>query len=92
MVFKPQTLHNVPPQAELDDPADAVLEAEVAEALGRTGLLDASRVTVTVQGATVNLAGFVVSRSELDTAGEVAGRVEGVAAVDNRLLVQSAVA
>lgn len=90
MVFKPQTVHEVPPQAELDDPADATLEVDVAEALARAGMIDASRVTVTPRREMVTLDGFVGSRSEVDMAGEVAGRVEGVKGVDNRLLVQTA--
>lgn len=90
MIFKPQTFHEIPPQAEIDDPTDAVLEADVAEALGRAGLVDASRVSVTTKGAVVTLDGFVGSRVEVDTAGEVAGRVDGVERVDNRLRVQAA--
>ena len=55
MVFKPQTFHEIPPQVEIDDPTDAVLEADVAAALGRAGLVDASRVIVTTTGAVVTL-------------------------------------
>lgn len=90
MVFKPQTFHEKPPQAELDHPTDAILEAEVAEALGRAGLVDATRVFVTVQDTDVSLDGFVGSESELDAAAEIAGRVAGVKRVDNRLSVQAA--
>ena len=90
MIFKPQTFHETPPQAERDDPTDAMLEASVAEALGRAGLVDASRVSVITKGAIVILDGFVGSRPEIATAGEVAARVEGVRAIDNRLQVQAA--
>ena len=90
MVFKPQTFHESPPQSEMDNPTDAVVEASVAEALGRAGLVDASRVSVTMTGAVVTLDGFVGSRSEVETAGEVARRVEGVKAVNNRLGIQAA--
>lgn len=90
MVFKPQTFHEAPPQAELDDPTDAMLEANVAGALGRAGLVDASRVIVTMRDGVVILDGFVGSHSEVDTAREVAGRVDGVQRVDNRLQVQAA--
>lgn len=90
MVFKPQTFHEIPSQAEMDNPTDATLEADVAEALGRAGLVDASRVSVTTNGAIVTLDGFVGSRSEVETAGEVAGRVEGIKRVDNRLQIQAA--
>jgi osmotically-inducible protein OsmY len=92
MVFKPQTFHEMPPQAELDNPTSALVEANVAEALSRAGHLDASRVTVVVHSGAVTLEGFVSSRSEVDTAGEVAGRVAGVRRVDNRLLIQTALA
>lgn len=90
MVFKPQTFHETPPQAELDHPTDAMLEADVAEALGRAGLVDATRVFVTAHGAAVSLDGFVGSVSEIDAACEVAARVEGVKSVVNRLSVQAA--
>ena len=90
MVFKPQTFHEVPPQVEMDAPTDAKLEAAVAEALGRAGLLDATRVSVTTKGAIVTLDGFVGSRLEVETASEVAARIEGISGVDNRLQVQSA--
>ena len=92
MVFKPQTFHEIPPQAEMDNPTGALVEADVAEALGRAGTLDASRVSVIMRGNVVTLEGFVSTRSEVDTAGEVAGRVEGVRRVDNRLQIQTALA
>lgn len=92
MVFKPQTFHEIPPQAELDDPTAALVEADVAEALSRAGTLDASRVTVTMRDGVITLDGFVSTRSEVDTAGEAAGRVEGVSRIDNRLLIQTALA
>ena len=92
MVFKPQTFHEIPPQAEMDNPTRALVEADVADALGRAGTLDASRVTVIMHGDVVTLDGFVSTRSEIDTAGEVAGRVEGVRRVDNRLQIQTALA
>ena len=90
MVFKPQTFHEVPPQVEIDNPTDAVLEADVAEALGRAGLVDASRISVTVKGVAATLDGFVGSRTEIETAEEVARRIKGVDHVDNRLQVQAA--
>jgi hyperosmotically inducible periplasmic protein len=90
MVFKPQTFHEVPPQAEIDDPTDAALEATVAAALGRAGLVDANRVSVTTKGAAVTLDGLVGSSAEVDAAGEVARQVEGVKIVDNRLRIQAA--
>jgi osmotically-inducible protein OsmY len=91
MVFKPQTFHEVPPQVEIENPTDALLEADVAEALGRAGLVDASRVGVTARGSVITLDGFVGSRFEVETAGEIAARVEGVKEVDNGLLVHSAI-
>jgi osmotically-inducible protein OsmY len=89
MVFKPQTFHEMPPQIEIDNPTDASLEAQAAEALGRAGLVDASRVGVTTKGTVVTLDGFVGSRLEVDNAGEIAASVKGVTDVDNRLQVQS---
>lgn len=89
MVFKPQTFHEIPPQAEMDDPTSSLLEADVAAALARAGTIDASRVEVTAADGTVTLQGFVGSLAEIDTAGEVAAGVEGVTVVDNRLLVEA---
>lgn len=89
MVFKPQTFHELPPQAELDDPTDATLESDVAEALGRAGLVDATRVSVTARGGAITLLGYVGSDLEVNTAAEVAGLVRGVETVDNRLMVQA---
>jgi len=89
MVFKPQTFHEFPPQAEMDDPTSSLLEADVAGALARAGAVDASRVEVTAARGTVTLEGFVGSLPEIDTAGEVAASVEGVTVIDNRLLVEA---
>jgi osmotically-inducible protein OsmY len=91
MIFKPQTFHQIPPQIELDNTADAQLEVAVADALGRAGLVDATRVSVTTRDAVVILDGFVGSPLEVEAAGEVAARVEGISRVDNRLQVQGAV-
>lgn len=90
MVFKSQSFHEIPPQAEMDNPTNAVLEADVADALGRAGQVDATRISVTMDGAVVTLEGFVGSRAEIETAGEIAERVEGVRAVNNRLGIQAA--
>ena len=89
MVFKPQTFHEIPSQAEMDDPTNSHLEADVAEALARAGALDASRVEVTATDGAITLEGFVTSRSEIAAAGEVAGRIAGERAVDNRLMVEA---
>lgn len=89
MVFKPQTFHELPPQSELDDPTDARLEAEVADAIARSAALDASRITVTASGATIALSGYVGSREEIDMAVETAARIEGVSHVESSLGVQA---
>jgi osmotically-inducible protein OsmY len=89
MVFKPQTFHEIPPQAEMSDPTPSVLEATVAEALARAGAIDASRVTVTLANGIITLQGFVGSLAEIETAGDVAASVEGVTVIDNRLLVEA---
>ena len=85
MVFKPQTFHEVPPQAEIDNPTQAGLEARVAEALARAGAADASQVEVTVEGSIVTLTGQVGTAPEIGTVGEVAARVHGVGSVENRV-------
>jgi osmotically-inducible protein OsmY len=90
MVFKPQTFHEVPPQSELDNPTDALLEAEVAGYLARAAQIDATRVSVTARGDTITLSGVVGSRFEADAAVETASRVAGVKMVDNRLSVEEA--
>ncbi|MGV3550351.1 BON domain-containing protein [Rhizobium sp.] len=68
------------------------LETEVADALGRAPAFDASRVRVTRHDTVLTLEGFVNSRSEMDMAGEIAGRVRGVQRIDNRLYVRAALA
>jgi osmotically-inducible protein OsmY len=94
MVFKPRTSHDIqmPRQVDPEGADSALLRAEVTDALHRAGYLDARRVSVVVHGRSVTLEGFVATRSEVDTAGEVAGRVAGVRRVDNRLNMQPALA
>lgn len=89
MVFKPQTFHDIPPQSEIDDPTSSHVEADVAEALARTGALDASRVEVTAANGAITLQGFVTSSREIDAATEVARCVEGVKVVNNKLMVET---
>ncbi|MBX7106817.1 MAG: BON domain-containing protein [Gemmataceae bacterium] len=88
MVFKPQTFHEIPPQSEMDDPTEAVLESDIAAALARAGFIDSSRISVAVTGDRVVLSGDVGSEAEIAAATEVARAVEGVGAVENRLAVQ----
>lgn len=85
MVFKPQTFHETPPQVEIDDPTAAALEARVAEALARAGAVDASAVEVTAADGVVTLTGTVGTPREIETITEVASRVAGVEAVENRV-------
>jgi len=85
MVFKPQTFHEVPPQAEIDNPTQAGLEARVAEALARVGSADASQVNVTVDGSIVTLTGQVGTAVEIGTVGDAAAGVSGVRSVENRV-------
>jgi osmotically-inducible protein OsmY len=85
MVFKPQTFHEVPPQAEIDNPTQAGLEARVAEALARAGSADASQVEVTVRGSVVTLTGTVATPAEIGTVAAVASSVPGVESVSNRV-------
>ena len=86
MVFKPQKFHETSPQAEIDDPTEAGLEARAAEALARASSLDASQVEVTVTGSVATLIGTVGLMSEKDTAAEVVAHVPGISAVDNKIL------
>jgi osmotically-inducible protein OsmY len=83
MVFKPQTFHDRPPLAEIQDPTQATLEARVAEALGRAASVDASQIAVTVVDGVVTLDGIVSASEEIDRVAEVALSVSGVTTLQN---------
>ena len=91
MSLQPRTFDEMLPQESAESLDGMLSAADVVEALSRAGQLDASRVSVVEQRGNVTLDGFVATRSEVDIAGEVAGRVAGVRHVDNRLNVQPAI-
>jgi osmotically-inducible protein OsmY len=78
MVFKPQQFHEENPLIAEEFPAEATLEQRVAEALAVSEGLDATELTVVVQGKEIFLGGHIGSRVELDRAVEVALSVPGV--------------
>ncbi|MEI2302173.1 BON domain-containing protein [Ensifer sp. MJa1] len=84
MVFKKRTFHGVEPE-ELTPDQTAELEGRVADLLTAVPGLDASDVTVTAQGNTIILAGFVATAAEVGRAEEAARQVHGVAEVINRI-------
>lgn len=89
MVSKPATFHNLPPTVEAEHPPQAILETAVADALSSDSALDASDVAVTARGSMITLTGAVLTEEEVVRAAEVAGCVDGVKRVDNRLVAQS---
>lgn len=89
MVSKLATFHNLPPTVEAEYPSQAILETAVADALGSDGALEASDVAVTARGSTITLTGAVLTEEEVVRAAEVAGCIDGVKRIDNRLVAQS---
>lgn len=85
MVFKHQHFHETPAEVETEFPPRAKLESAVSDALASSGGVDASDVTVTVNGSEVTLAGMVQVPEEIGRAEEVARRVPGVTAVRNEI-------
>lgn len=69
-------------------PVVAMTEARVATLLASAPDLDGSSITVTAMDDGIVLAGFVGSKGELRRAAELAGGVEGVAFVDNRIALR----
>jgi osmotically-inducible protein OsmY len=85
MVFKPQSFHEEEPVVEQEFPPDAALETRVAAALASAGGLDATDVSVIVEGSVVTLRGTVLLSGEVVRAEEVALSVAGVYATVNDL-------
>lgn len=85
MVFKPQSFHEEEPVVEQEFPPDAVLETNVASALASAGGLDATDVSVIVDGSVVTLRGTVLLAGEVVRAEEVALSVPGVSVTVNDL-------
>ena len=68
------------------DPNEALV-MRVRHALEDAGRIDAAGIDVVVSDGVVSLWGTAGSKAELQRAGEVAQRVDGVKSVDNRLVV-----
>ena len=62
---------------------DAVITDLVASALGSDPVLKDMHISVETRGRVVHLRGFVDSMNQVDRAGALARRVEGVSAVRN---------
>ena len=84
MVYKERMFHDTAAE-ELAPGGVAALEARVADALAADHALDATGITVIARGNDLVLGGLVGSRQEIDTAEEIARRVEGVNAVLNEI-------
>ncbi|MFS8146963.1 transporter [Rhizobium sp. R635] len=87
MVFKEPTFHGLEPEMELEIANRASVEAAVANALAIAGGIDASDVEVTMENGQVLLSGTVGTVGEIERATAVARAVEGVNAVQNRILL-----
>ncbi|WP_064713706.1 BON domain-containing protein [Rhizobium bangladeshense] len=90
MVFKEPTFHGLAPEVEAEIANRASLEAAVANALAVAGGIDASDVEVTMEEGQVVLTGTVGTVGEIERATAVARAVEGVNAVQNRILLGGA--
>jgi osmotically-inducible protein OsmY len=69
---------------------NSVITTKVKTAIFNEATLKTLQVNVKTYKAVVQLNGFVDSAQSVSKAGEVAGRVEGVARVENNLVVQIA--
>ncbi len=67
---------------------EAVLEANVKMALISDADIDAAAIGVGISGNRVTLTGFVANEAERRRAEEIAGQVEGVGQVINRIEVR----
>ena len=68
------------------DVSDAALRADVKERLTRDAFVERYDIDVRVEDGVVTLRGSVANDYEREQAAEVAGRVEGVRRVDNRIV------
>lgn len=75
---------NITPTRQIDD---ALLSANVRDALSSDPALRGYDIVVNAQGGVVTLIGTVRNDNDRQTAGRIAGRVEGVAQVVNELRV-----
>jgi hyperosmotically inducible protein len=68
--------------------ADAALEAKVKTALSTRKGLDVKEIDVEAKGTAVTLKGDVATREQAELAERVASETEGVASVDNQLMLR----
>ena len=87
MVFKEPTFHGLEPEIEAEIANRASIEAAVATALAIAGGIDASDVEVTMEEGQIVLTGTVGTVGEIERATVIARAVEGVNAVQNRILL-----
>lgn len=67
---------------------DTVITSKVKAEIFNEATLKTMQINVTTYKGAVQLSGFVDSAQSVSTAGEVAGRVEGVVTVSNGLVVK----
>jgi len=70
---------------------DREIQADVTAALARNVYVTGLPITVTVQNGTVTLQGSVGNSYEKDKAQKIAGRIFGVQAIRNQVIVQEAI-
>ncbi|OQP88305.1 hypothetical protein BTR14_02375 [Rhizobium rhizosphaerae] len=84
MVYKERMFHEVPAEEGAANGV-AALEARIAEALAADRALDATGITVIARGTEILLGGQAGSTEEIETALEIAKRVDGVTTVVNEI-------
>jgi osmotically-inducible protein OsmY len=90
MVFKPQTFYGDTPETAADETnLSSLTEGRVAKTLARAADIDATNVAVTAVGETIVLSGTVAYPEEIAIAADIASRIAGVVAVDNRITIGS---
>lgn len=86
---RPGSVHAGPVQDAYAVPEDAAISASVKAALVAEPALKALQVAVDTKNGVVTLTGAVQDPEAVKRAAEAAGKVRGVKAVDNRLVVNS---
>ncbi|MCD1125311.1 molecular chaperone OsmY [Jinshanibacter sp. LJY008] len=67
---------------------DSTITAKVKSALLDDKSIESTHISIETTGGVVTLSGFVTSTNQMTQANEVAGKVEGVKSVSNKLQVQ----